>query len=167
MKKILLLPILLISLVSCEKETTERLIKISLDTNGGSAVSPIYVKQGRALTKDMEPKPSRSGFEVSKWTSGFLDVKFDGTFFVSSDLTLKAEWKISSGGGASPEVLGEGVVSNVCKGCHGDYATRFKGDKSGAETVIDNIGVSGSHASRGTSLSDSEKTNAKAYINSL
>lgn len=170
MKKLqILLPLLLLfAVVSCEKETEEKIVKISFDTDGGSEVASIYVKQGRSLEKNMEPKPSKPGFEVSKWVAyGAVDVQFNDTFFVSSNTTLKAVWKVATAGGTDPVAAGIGVMSNTCAKCHSNYAIRFKGDKAGAESVIDGIGVSGTHSSRGKALSDTDKMNAKAYIKSL
>lgn len=62
---------------------------VTFDTKGGSAVSPITVKDGNTIAKPMTP--TRKGYEFKGW---LLNGKpYDFTTPVTSDITLIADWE--------------------------------------------------------------------------
>lgn len=62
---------------------------VTFDTKGGSAVSPITVKDGNTIAKPMTP--TRKGYEFKGW---LLNGKpYDFTTPATSDITLIADWE--------------------------------------------------------------------------
>ena len=60
---------------------------VTFDTDGGSEVSSVTVKQGKTVT---EPNTTKKGYIVDYWTLN--DSKYDFNTKVTSDMTLKAVW---------------------------------------------------------------------------
>ena len=60
---------------------------VSFNSNGGSKVSDVKVKEGLTIT---EPTTTRQGYVLDGWYNG--DEKFDFSKPITSDLNLKANW---------------------------------------------------------------------------
>lgn len=64
---------------------------VTFDTNGGSYISPVFVKPGERLLKPADP--TKIGYEFSGWYSdSSLNEKYNFSLRVSSDFTLYAKW---------------------------------------------------------------------------
>lgn len=62
---------------------------VSFNSNGGSNVSPQYVKQNNVATKPNNP--SRDGYKFVKWI--YDDKEYDFNTAITKNITLVAEWK--------------------------------------------------------------------------
>ncbi len=101
MKKQLILITMTFLLASCgSKESIENNTSsnISYDwtinfvTNGGSEVSPIYVKDGETVSKPTNP--TKNGYIFQDWfVDTYLTISFDWNTQITSDWTLYASWK--------------------------------------------------------------------------
>lgn len=67
----------------------ERVITITFDTNGGSEIKEIEVKNGEIIKLPEEPK--KDGYKFVGWTNKEGQVITKGTK-IKKDITLKAEW---------------------------------------------------------------------------
>ncbi len=62
---------------------------VTFDTDGGSTIEPVKVKENKTLT--MPANPTKAGLVFNEWT---LDGKtFDFSTPITSDITLKATWR--------------------------------------------------------------------------
>lgn len=62
---------------------------ITFDSDGGSAVQPVTVEQGKPVAKPADP--AKSGYTFIGWFNGATEYKFDTPLV--SNLTLKAKWE--------------------------------------------------------------------------
>ena len=80
---IVVLVLVLLLAKGCVKEYT-----VTFDSNGGSAVSAVKVKENETVAKPSDP--TRAGYTFAGW---FLDEKeYDFNSKVTKDITLKAHW---------------------------------------------------------------------------
>ena len=80
---IVVLVLVLVMVKGCGKEYT-----VKFDSNGGSAVESVTVKENETVTKPKDP--TREGYEFAGW---YLDNKeYDFSTKVTKDITLKAHW---------------------------------------------------------------------------
>ena len=63
---------------------------ISFDSKGGSAVSPVTIKEGASVT--LPPAPTRSGYRFNHWEDQNGMPILDGAKLVCEDITLYAVW---------------------------------------------------------------------------
>lgn len=71
------------------KFDTSTQFTVTFDTDGGSAIDPVKVKENRTVTAPSNP--TKSGLLFNEWT---LDGKvFDFSTPITSDITLKATWR--------------------------------------------------------------------------
>lgn len=93
MKKIFMLILtaaLIIGLAACgDKPQGDTSVKVSFDSDGGSAVSSMEIKKGSTVTQP--EKPTKDGFIFGGWTLN--GSPFDFSAPVTEDITLKASWK--------------------------------------------------------------------------
>lgn len=61
---------------------------VTFDTDGGSAVDPVQVKDGETVSI---PETTKEGYDFVSWYNG--DVEYDFSSAVTSDITLTAKWK--------------------------------------------------------------------------
>lgn len=80
---LVVLLLVLLLLKGCGKEYT-----VTFDSNGGTTVASVKVKEGETVTKPEDPK--RDGYTFGGW---YLDEKeYDFKSKVTKDITLKAHW---------------------------------------------------------------------------
>ncbi len=83
---IVVLVLVLLLAKGCVKEYT-----VTFDSNGGSAVAAVKVKENETVAKPSDP--TRAGYTFAGW---FLDDKeYDFNSKVTKDITLKAHWNTS------------------------------------------------------------------------
>ena len=63
--------------------------QVIFNSNGGSSVSPVKVKEGEALAKPEDP--TRDGYTFVNWTLD--DEEYDFENVVTNNLVLKASWE--------------------------------------------------------------------------
>lgn len=74
-------------------------VTVTFDSNGGSNVPPLSVKEGDTVTQPTAP--TRSGYTFNGWRAEGATENYDFTTPVTSDLTLVAQWTQNSGGGGT------------------------------------------------------------------
>ena len=67
----------------------EKYFKILFDTNGGSNLNPITLKEGEKVSKP--ENPTRDGYTFVSWL--YKEQEYDFETIVEEDMTLKASWK--------------------------------------------------------------------------
>lgn len=77
-----------ISLKAVYKEV-EKPVKVSFDTDGGSAIAAVELKKGQTVAKPAAP--TKEGYTFVKWVLG--DKDYDFAAAVNQDITLKAVYK--------------------------------------------------------------------------
>ncbi len=65
--------------------------RVTFDSDGGSSVSPRYVQKGYTMSAPI--KPTKEGHTFDGWYLG--DEPFDFNTPITSDITLKAHWKLN------------------------------------------------------------------------
>lgn len=68
--------------------TKEKNYTVSFDTDGGSYISSVVVKEGERVVKPTNP--TKNGYVFARWN--YNNVEYDFSTSVTSDMTLKAVW---------------------------------------------------------------------------
>lgn len=93
-KTLIVLMLVLLSavlVVSCD-DSSKKVYKVTFDSNGGSDVAAVEVKEGEKVTKPADPE--KAGYELTKWTTDEEGEEvYDFESPVTSDITLYAQWK--------------------------------------------------------------------------
>lgn len=77
---------------------TDLMYTVSFETNGGSSVAPIQVKDATVIPASVMPaNPTRRGYTFERWyVDSELSSAFDQTLAVHSDHILYAKWNINT-----------------------------------------------------------------------
>ncbi len=83
-----------------EVEATENTYTVTFETNGGSEIAPVEVKEGNTLS--IPENPTKENYEFDGWyLDEELTERYDWDKAVVGDMTLYAKWK-ETGGGSEP-----------------------------------------------------------------
>ena len=77
--------------VSCEQNLPEETYTVTFDSDGGSEIEPVTVKDGEKVTKP-EADPTKDGYTFKGWFNG--DTEYDFETAVTANITLKAKWEV-------------------------------------------------------------------------
>ena len=77
--------------VSCEQNLPEETYTVTFDSDGGSEIKPVTVKDGEKVTKP-EADPTKDGYTFKGWFNG--DTEYDFETAVTANITLKAKWEV-------------------------------------------------------------------------
>ena len=78
--------------VSCEQNLPEeKTYTVTFDSDGGSEIKPVPVKDGEKVTKP-EADPTKDGYTFKGWFNG--DTEYDFETAVTANITLKAKWEV-------------------------------------------------------------------------
>lgn len=99
-KHILLGASMFLLLGSCSNTNWDGNWTITFESNGGSIVEAIEVKDGEIATKPANP--TRNGYSFQNWcVDSYLTTAFDWNTEITSNWTLYASWKKEEGGSSS------------------------------------------------------------------
>jgi len=124
MKNYLYIFSLIFTILSCEKEEIEPIKEdvfytISFDTDGGTPIESIKIKEGEKISTLVAS--SKENYVFDKWINGEINYNFSSRVY--SDFTLKATWLLM-------EVSKDGLWQFYeDKGNEGIVITRFLGDQ--------------------------------------
>ena len=77
--------------VSCEQNLPEeKTYTVTFDSDGGSEIKPVPVKDGEKVTKPADP--TKDGYTFKGWFNGDKEYAFETA--VTSNITLKAKWEV-------------------------------------------------------------------------
>ena len=76
--------------VSCEQNLPEETYTVTFDSDGGSEIKPVTVKDGEKVTKP-EADPTKDGYTFKGWFNGETEYDFEAS--VTANITLKAKWE--------------------------------------------------------------------------
>ena len=76
--------------VSCEQNLPEETYTVTFDSDGGSEIKPVPVKDGEKVKKTADP--TKDGYAFKGWFNG--DKEYDFETAVTADITLKAKWEV-------------------------------------------------------------------------
>ena len=79
--------------------------KVTFDSDGGSEVAAVEVKDGEKVTKPEDP--TKTGYTFKGWFNGDTEYDFDAS--VTANITLKAKWEVE----AKEELSADGNVLTI------------------------------------------------------
>ena len=75
--------------ISCEQNLPEETYTVTFDSDGGSEIEPVTVKDGEKVKKPEDP--TKDGYTFKGWFNG--DTEYDFETSVTANITLKAKWE--------------------------------------------------------------------------